>query len=243
MCGRVVTSSPVDLLAAHFGADLAGEPESYEHGYNMAPTRILPGLVVDKAGDRLLDGFRWGLIPSWADSPAAGARLFNARAETITTSGAFKGAFATKRTAVIVDGFYEWQKRPTGKPQPYLFRRADGEPMVFAGLWAVWRDRGIDGAPWIRSCTIVTTGASSDIDDIHDRMPVVLEEGAIDVWIDPERHDTEWMTSLLVPAPPGTLARHPVGRAVGDVRNDSPDLTDPVEPAETAETAEQPRLF
>src|SRR5262249_9684518 len=98
----------------------------------------------------------WGLVPSWADDPAIGYRMINARSETVAEKPAFRSAFRQRRCLVLADGFYEWQKVDR-KKQPYYFRLWDGAPFAFAGLWEHW-DR--DGRV-IDSCTILTTEANA----------------------------------------------------------------------------------
>jgi putative SOS response-associated peptidase YedK len=162
-----------------------------------------------------------------AADPTAFKTSFNARAESIATKPAFRWAFKHSRILVPVDAFYEWQK--TGKARtPYLFRRADGEPMVFAGLSERWKQP--DGS-LMYSATVVTTEAGRDMDAVHDRMPVVLEPDTWEMWLDPEADDRDELESLLRPGPTGTLVHHEVGTAVGNVRNNGPELILAVSPA------------
>jgi len=127
-------------------------------------------------------------------------RLFNARAETLADKPSFRSAYGARRLAIPVDGFYEWHKTPGGSRQPYFFRRADGAPVVFAGLYEFWRDPTIpDGEhPWVRSCTIITTAAGEDMAAIHDRMPAILESDAFDAWLDPDA-ERPVLDGLLLP--------------------------------------------
>jgi putative SOS response-associated peptidase YedK len=244
MCGRYVLTSPPGDLAAQFGArEAPGLLESYEASYNVAPTMPVLAVAITRDGERVLDTYRWGLIPSWAEDPSIGSRLINARAETIETSRAFMDAFGKRRVAVLADGFYEWRTVPgiAGKRrQPLFFHRADGQPLAFAGLRERWPDPTIDGPDkWLRSCTIVTTVANQDLAGVHDRMPVILERVALDLWLDPAGETPE-IEGLLRPAPAMTLIHHPVDPRVGDVRNDGPDL---VEPFDVPDEPEALKLF
>ena len=173
----------------------------------------------------MLGEYRWGLVPWWSKSPSGGSRLFNARAESVPTKPAFRSAFESQRLVIPADGFYEWQKAPSGRRQPYFFQRADGHPMAFAGLWESWRDpKALDDEHrWLRSCTIITTVAGPDMDGIHDRMPLVLDLDLFDTWLDPDA-DGGALTALLKPTPPGVLVHHRVPARVGNVRNDDPGL-------------------
>ncbi len=233
MCGRISLLTPPERLARIFdavlaaGVDPAGRPSA-----NVGPTRMVPGLaeVAADEGGRVIDLYKWGLVPSWSDNPTIGSRLFNARAETVATKPSFRSAFARRRLAVLADGFYEWHTEH-GRRQPYYFTRADGAPLAFAGLWEEWHGPASDGtARPLRTCTIITSAAGADMAGLHDRMPVVLDPDAIDVWSEADgKADRELLESMLVPGVPGTLVHHPVSAAVGNVRNDGPELIDPVD--------------
>ncbi len=234
MCGRVALYTPPDRLArlldAGLGADVA---ESFEPHWNVAPTMDLLGLTPpgkDDAGDKptVLHPYRWGLVPPRA-ALSTGSKMFNARAETVAERPAFRSAFASKRVAVVVDGFYEWKK--VGKlRQPYYFTRQDGGPVTFAGLWGWWKGALEPGGQedWVRTCTIITAGDGPDMAGIHDRMPVVLNPDTRSIWVDPAAHQEE-LLPLLRPATEGTLGRYPVDRRVGNARNDDANLVLPTD--------------
>ena len=148
----------------------------------------------------------------------------------MATKASFREAFRERRIIVPADGFYEWHKAATGARQPHYFSRADGTPLAFAGLAERWRPKDSpQGTPYILSCTLITTGAGADMDDIHDRMPVILDPATFDLWLDPANEDTEELRGLLLPPPAGTVVHHPVGRQVGNVRNNDPALIEPGE--------------
>lgn len=237
MCGRFSLYTPPDRLARLFDAELgAGVDPGGEPHWNVAPTDDVLALRVHGGdGERLvLDRFHWGLVPPWAKSLAEGSRQFNARAESVAERPAFRSAFAGRRVAVLADGFYEWRKGPGGS-QPFYFHRADGRPIAFAGLWERWRDprRADDHGAWVLTCTVITAPAGPDVEDVHDRMPVVLERPTLAAWLDPGNADRHELEGLLRPAPAGTLARHRVDRRVGSVANDGPELIEPLaEPAQ-----------
>jgi putative SOS response-associated peptidase YedK len=176
----------------------------------------------------VLDVVRWGLVPSWAKSLSIGDRQINARAERIQTANAYKRAFVRRRCIVPADGFYEWQKLDDKKKIPWFFRRRDGEPLAFAGLWEIWHDRVQgDDAPRIRSCVIITTRANALVEPVHERMPVVLPESAWAEWLDRDNHDVEKLQRLLVPAPVDELEAWPVSTRVNKPENNDPDLVEP----------------
>jgi len=238
MCGRFALITPPVRLARYFQAVLDDREEDEPHpSWNVAPTDPVLGVRVRRSKEtddrpRVLTSYRWGLIPSWAKDTAAGSRLFNARAETVATKAAFRSAFASHRILVPADGFYEWRKRDDGTKQPYYFTRTDGAPLAFAGIAEWWRDRnGPPDAPGIRSCSIITTRASQDMDGIHDRMPVILDPATFDVWLDPDNHEIPELVSFLRAAPEGTIIHHLVSPRVGNVRNNDARLVAPVPPS------------
>jgi putative SOS response-associated peptidase YedK len=228
MCGRFVSATPPDQVAAYFEAEA---PEALLPArWNVAPTDDVYAVLSDGT-TRRVDAFHWGLVPRWAKEVKVGARMINARAEGLAGKGAFRSAFARRRCIIPADGFYEWQKLEGKKAkQPFYVHRPDGEPYALAGLWETWR--GPDGTDdeVLRSCTIITTEASSAMAAIHDRMPVILPPDAWDTWLDREVDDLELLGRFLVPAPPELTVLRPISTKVNSVRNDGPDLTDEVDP-------------
>ena len=222
MCGRFTQQRPASELAEIFAA----EPLADELGarYNVAPTDEA-FVVVQREERRAITAYRWGLIPHWATERKAGSRMFNARAETLTASPAFRDAFRRKRCLVPVDSFYEW-RRLGGARQPFRVARADGRPLVLAGLWAGWRDPEIDAV--VRTFTIVTTAPNDQLADLHDRMPVILPDDAWAPWLAADGTDAAGLLGLFEPTDDIELVIHPVGRGVNDVRQDGPGLIEPI---------------
>ena len=231
MCGRFVSASNPDQIAAYFGA----EPPQTElaPSYNVAPTNDVYAVVEDPDGTRRVEVFHWGLVPVWAKDMKVGQKMINARAETLATKGAFKADFKKHRCIIPMDGFYEWQAKPGQKAkQPHFIHRVDGEPLAVAGLWSAWRDRSAGpDAPWLHSCTVVTTSANGTMAPIHDRMPVILPASAWTTWLDPVNQDLAQVGGLLVPAPNELLTMHPVSTEVNKVANRGPHLIDAVDPS------------
>ena len=231
MCGRVALFTPPVRLARLLDAALAAglEPEGHP-SWNVGPQQRLFA-VADVEGERVLDRYRWGLLPSWAKDRSIANRLFNARGETVAEKPSFRSAFARRPCAVPVDGFYEWDHREGRMKQPHYFSRADGAPLVLAGLYEFWRDPDLPAdAAAVQTCTIITTTPNADMDELHDRMPVVLSLADVGAWLDVAAHEPAERQGLLVPAPAGTLVHHGVDKAVGSVRNDGPELIAPAEP-------------
>ncbi len=243
MCGRFVSASSPQLLAEHFGVQEIAVPE-HEPDYNVTPRALVPVVRERRASEddeprRVLSLVRWGLVPSWAESPAIGDRLINARADTVRDKPSYREAFRKRRCIVPADAFYEWHPRPKGAPravrdqprQPFLVHRRDGEPLAFAGLWEIWRDpdppAGSDG--WLRSCAIVTTDANELLSPIHARMPVVLDDRDWEAWLDPANRDLDGLSRMLRPAPDSWLGVYPVSPRVNSPKHNDPSLLDRVD--------------
>lgn len=218
MCGRIVVTRPVDVLAAFFGAGdvIAG---GREPTWNVAPGAEVLVVAGTRSGRRL-GTMRWGLVPSWSTDPSSGPRPTNARIEGILDKAMFADSFARRRCLVVVDGFYEWRRPPGGPKQPYLLDPADGSGDPFA-LAAIW-DRNAGEV----SCAVVTQPADEGLAWLHDRMPVRIASDRWDAWLDPTNTDVDAVMGLLrEPVTVGLRAR-PVGTRVNNARNDGPDLVD-----------------
>lgn len=176
---------------------------------------------------------RWGLLPPWAKNRSAGAKMINARAETVAAK--FTNPLRTKRCLVPADGYYEWQRpgpaTASATKTPYFIHAADAGPLALAGVYSWWRDPAARAAgestPWVLTCSILTAAAEGRMTELHDRVPVILPPGAVGRWLDPSVTDpAEALSVLAEPAPP--LRWYEVSTAVNSVRNDGPDLVEPV---------------
>ncbi|HKI36710.1 MAG TPA: SOS response-associated peptidase [Gemmataceae bacterium] len=221
MCGRFTLFASGDELARLFGFETAGVP-ALEPRYNVAPTQPVAAVRLDD-GRRALVLLRWGLIPSWAKDPGIGNSLINARSETAAEKPSFRSAFRQRRCLVPASGFYEWQATGGKHKQPYHFRRRDGKPFAFAGLWERWHDG--DGQP-VETCAILTTEANAVVRPVHDRMPVILPPGDFAAWLDPRTPGAE-VGALLRPYPAEEMTGVPVGRYVSNPRNEGPQCLTP----------------
>ena len=253
MCGRFASFRSAQDVADDLAiAELAEDAEELPPSWNVAPTDDVR-IVVERpakseAGPgkgeitRSLQVARWGLVPSWSKDPSGGARMINARVETLTDKPAFAKPLAVRRCLVPADGYYEWRKLPLpeGAPakakvpkQPYWIHR-DGEPVVFAGLYEFWRDRTkADDDPdrWLVSTTVITTAASAPMAHIHDRMPLALPPTAFDAWLDPAVGAEQ--AAALLEDHLEEFALRPVTSLVSSVQNNGPSLLDPdPEPAD-----------
>jgi putative SOS response-associated peptidase YedK len=240
MCGRYIQVSSPTLLVEHFDVDEIAIPEAPEADYNVAPRKEVMTIVqrgldapetAAAGGTRVLEQMRWGLVPSWAENVKIGDRLINARAESLTEKSAFKTAFRKRRCIIPADGFYEWERVAGRKQkQPMFIHRRDGEPIAFAGLWEVWKDRDEPDAAWLLSCAIVTTRANATLAPVHDRMPVILPEDSWDRWLDVRINERATLDPLLDPAPDELIEMWPVSTMVNSADNNGPELVDRVEP-------------
>ena len=246
MCGRYVSASSPQQIADYFGATSVSESlvesdgtPAVEANFNVAPSVQVPA-IRNHDGERHLETFRWGLIPSWAKSKNIGFKMINARSETVASKNSFRAAAKRRRCILPADAFYEWtaEADPDGgkkpKKQPWCIQRADGDPFAFAGLYEFWRDPegGEDGeeAPLIVSCTVLTREANEAMAPIHDRMPVMLAPNRWDAWMDPSNEDIVGLLATIDPVPSELLAIHPVSTAVNNSRSRGAELTHRAEP-------------
>ncbi|MEO7714833.1 MAG: SOS response-associated peptidase [Capsulimonas sp.] len=209
MCNRYTVGKSAAEIIDKFDAMMIAEIDA---SYNIAPTQQVA--IVTQTDARVLETAKWGLIPSWAKDPKIGARMTNARAETVAEKPAFRSALVRRRCLIPADGFYEWQARlegDKGKKQPYYFHLLSGDLFAFAGLWEAWRDPAGD---WLKSCSIITTTANEVVEPIHDRMPVILRPEDIARWLNPETYDASDLLPMLAPYPVAELEAYPVGTAV-----------------------------
>jgi len=222
MCGRIILTSAPHILAEKFFLDMV--PEVVPR-FNIAPASDIAGVVANpRSVGRLVRMFRWGLVPPWSSGPEVGAKMINARSETVLEKPSFKEAFLGRRCLIPVDGFYEWQKREDGK-QPFLFRRKDHSVFALAGLWEQWKDE--EGRE-LETCTILTTAANATMRPIHQRMPVVLPESDWKAWLDLPADQAKQLMKLLRPCAPDVLLAHPVTRQVNKPAFDQPGCLEPV---------------
>ncbi len=223
MCGRYTLTSPLEGVRQLF--DFIERPNLAPR-YNIAPTQDVAAVRLGDDGKRHLVLLRWGLIPSWAKDAAIGARLINARAESVAEKPSFRRAFAKRRCLLPADGFYEW-KTEKGAKQPYRITLADARPFAFAGLWEAWQDR--DAGEAVETCSIITTDATPALAAIHGRMPVILDPDAFAPWLDPDASPGDLQT-LLKPYDGGPLVAYRVSPRVNKVANQDAALIEPIEP-------------
>lgn len=247
MCGRYAASRHQDQLVEIFEVDEVVEPGPSgtaqkpwtEPRWNIAPTDDVAAVLERSRDDevtRKLVGLRWGLVPSWAKDPKGGARLINARLETVTEKPSFRKAFRSRRCLVPADGYYEWYASPQAPPkarkQPFFIHpTGEQQVMAMAGLYEFWRDDTLppgDPGAWWTTCCIITTAATDDLGVIHDRMPVQVRPENWADWLDPALDDAAAALDLVHVPEPGEMTAHAVSRLVSTVGNDGPELVEPL---------------
>ncbi len=225
MCGRYSVVIDEAQLRKQFSRGLTPAPGvTLEPNYNVAPTQ--QGYVITNREPNLLSTHRWGLVPFWAKDLKIGARMINARSEGIEEKPSFRSPIREKRCLVIADSFYEWQ-RSGEKKVPHRIRPADGSLLVMAGIWERWRPKEQPEADEVRTYSIITGAPNAEMKPIHDRMPMLLlSEEEQSRWLD-DTLPLSGVLELLRTPPDGILEHYAISPAVGNVRNNGPELHQP----------------
>jgi len=211
MCGRYELHTHPAALALAFGL---AHPPAIAPRYNIAPMQDVPVVRGSRTGERELAQVRWGLVPRWAKDPSIGARMINARAETLAEKPAFRTSLRRHRCLMPADGFYEWKAVPGAGKQPYHIGMKDGALFALAGLTERWLS---PEGETLDTCTIVTTQANALLDPLHDRMPLIIAPADYERWLDVRNEE---VADLLVPYPSEAMAYYPISTRVNAVRND-----------------------
>jgi putative SOS response-associated peptidase YedK len=243
MCGRYVSVAEKADLVELYNAT-APDPQAAPTSYNVAPTQQITAVLerADKPSDaaggevhRALRTLKWGLVPTWAKDDRIGAKLINARVETLAEKPAFRRAFGHRRAVIPASGYYEWEPvEVEGKvrKQPYYIHPADDGVLSFAGLYELWRnpDKSEDDPNrWLWTATIITTQATGAAGEIHERTPLILPRNRVDDWLDPNLTDPDQIKPLLAGIQLDPLEVRPVATTVNSVRNNGAELLEPLE--------------
>ena len=233
MCGRfVVAGNKADLVTAF---EVQDAPADLRRSWNVAPMTDIP-LITEKATDgeltRRLETARWGLVPVWAKDQKIGSRMINARSETILEKPSFRKAAVKRRALVPADGYYEWLKNDDGSKTPIYLHPEDEQTLLgFAALYEFWPDPSQpEDSPekWLMTATILTRPATDALGHIHDRTPVIVPPDLRGDWLNPTLTAGAEVKQLLDEIPEPHLLPRVVDKAVGNVRNDGPQLIEPV---------------
>jgi putative SOS response-associated peptidase YedK len=236
MCGRFVSARKRLELLEEFAVTRDAVSADRDPDYNVAPTKRIYTVLTHKH-ERELRLVRWGLVPSWAKDTSGGARMINARSETVAVKPSFRAAFGKRRCLIPADGYYEWITEDKAK-KPFYIYRTDGGILAFAGIYELWRNSQVPDDhedAWYWSGSIITTQATDEIGRIHDRTPMVIAPDDWADWLDPANNEKGQVTTLMRPAMlsgSGGLASYPVSTAVNSVRNNGPSLIEPLGEAE-----------
>ncbi|GAB6990100.1 SOS response-associated peptidase [Paenibacillus pini] len=213
MCGRFTLTADLSDITEVFSL-IGTEDIDYKPRYNIAPSQHILA-ISEISGKRVLGEYRWGLVPFWAKDIKVGFSMINARAETIQEKPAYRNLLTRNRVVIPADGFYEWKKEGSDK-QPFRFQLDSKKVFGFAGLYDEWKSPAGDT---IRSCTIITTKPNDIVQDVHDRMPVILDDAGVSNWLDQEITNKDLLLELLIPYSGDRMISYAVSKEVGNVRN------------------------
>jgi putative SOS response-associated peptidase YedK len=215
MCGRYSITLPPEAIRELFRT--YGEIPNWPPYWNAAPTTALPIVRQGKEGRELVL-MQWGLIPWFSKDGKLSFSTINARAESVRNANSYREPFQKRRCLVPANGYFEWSGPKTDR-QPHHFTRADGQPMALAGLWDRWRSA--DKSETKETFTIITTEPSKFAAHFHNRMPLILEPDAWDLWM---KGEPEAAAALMKPANEDALVERPVSKLVNNAKNNAPEL-------------------
>lgn len=191
--------------------------------FNITPGQDIAAITNSEPSK--INNLKWGLIPFWAKDPKIGYKMINARSETITEKPSFRSPFKIRRCAILSSGFYEWQRLDGGKKKiPHYIKLKDENLFCFAGLWETWKSPNDE---IIQSASIITTAPNKLMEQIHNRMPVILNNKNINNWLNPEA-DIKFLKGLLVPYESNKMESYEVSTIVNNPANDIPECMLPV---------------
>lgn len=228
MCGRAYqTYTEEELYLRYLNARSNQNPLGLKANYNLSPTQLSPVVIV-RDNTTQITMARWGLIPAWAADVKSASKysLINARGEEILEKRSYKDAFIKRRCIVPISGFIEWKRDDPKTKRPFAIHLKSEKIMSVAGVWEHWTAK--DNSETIDSFSIITTAANSFMQNIHERMPVILPAELERVWLDPSNQNGERMHSLLQPCPASSLEAYEISAAVNSPKNNNPELLAPI---------------
>ncbi|MBY0147295.1 SOS response-associated peptidase [Neobacillus niacini] len=217
MCGRFTLTATVDQLIDRFDVEFFLEQEEYLPSYNVAPSQSVLA-VINNGSHKRMGFLRWGLIPPWAKDMSIGYKMINARAETLSEKPSFRNAYKNKRCLIVADSFYEWKRIDSKTKTPMRIKLKSDELFAMAGLWESWKS---PEGKTIYSCSVITTQPNELVQDIHDRMPVILKPEDEKNWLDPSISDTSKLQPLLKPLETSLMEAYEVSPLVNSPKNNS----------------------
>ena len=228
MCGRFSQNLTWQQIYTLYTLPASTQRFDPQPRYNGAPTQEFALFRMDESGTRSMALMRWGLVPFWAKDTRIGARMINARAETVEQKPAFRSAFRSRRCLIPANGWFEWRRsgrpgRSNGSKQPFFLALESGSPVSFAALWEQWARDG----QRLETFTIITTDASPALSDMHDRQPAIVDPDDFTDWIDP-KSPAETLQEIIGRPHEGPYEIRSVSDKVNRVANDTPDILDPL---------------
>jgi putative SOS response-associated peptidase YedK len=223
MCGRYTLVKKAEEVAKRFKVEVSTH---YKPRYNAAPTQLLP--VITSDAPEGLSWFYWGLIPAWSKNKAISQKLINARAETVDSKASFRNALKQRRCLIPADGFFEWKSVSKKGKIPYRITLMNEALFSFAGLWEEYED---DEGDTVQTFTILTTTANSTLENIHERMPVILSRENEGLWLKKEA-DPEQLQQVLQPYDRDQTRYYTVSSRVNQATLDEPSVIAPAPAAD-----------
>ena len=214
MCGRKTLTKDAQAIIEELLIDEWEQKDEYNPSYNIAPTQNSPILIYNHK--RKIDHMRWGLIPSWAKDKAIGAKMINARGETLLEKPTFKNLLIRNRCIVITDGYFEWCRTGVSKT-PHYFRDPEKNILPMAGLWDEWKS---SNGKLMKTYTLITTTPKPEYAHIHNRMPVILPHSGIDIWINTRDYSPAVAVNNVLPYQ-DELDVYPVSTFVNSPKNNT----------------------
>lgn len=215
MCGRYSLNKSKIELEERFQAEMLAD---FKPRFNIAPTQLVP--VITSDSPKGFSFFYWGITPDFGQNKPVAQKLINARAETINEKISFKGSFQRRRCLIPADGFFEWKKLGKKTKIPYRFTLREEEIFSFAGIWEEYET--VSGESQ-HTFLILTTTPNELVEEVHDRMPVILRRDQEKKWLDKYSSEDE-LIKMLKPLPAELMQSYTVSPLVNSVMNDSPSI-------------------
>jgi putative SOS response-associated peptidase YedK len=215
MCGRYSLNKSKIQLEERFQAEMLPD---FNPRYNIAPTQLVP--VITCQSPKGFSFFYWGITPDFGQNKPVAQKLINARAETVKEKISFKNSFEKRRCIIPADGFFEWKKLGKKTKIPYRFTLKDDELFAFAGIWEEFET--VNGESQ-HTFLILTTTPNNLVEDVHDRMPVILNRNMEKKWLDSYTSEAE-LLEMMNPYPTEQMMSYTVSPLVNSVQNDAPSV-------------------
>ncbi|MDF2699776.1 MAG: hypothetical protein K0Q49_1332 [Haloplasmataceae bacterium] len=220
MCGRFTISVELEELEEYLSENYNIDEFTldYKPRYNVSPGQDIISII--NVGNKFRVGtLKWGFVPSWASDEKIGNKMINAKSESLAEKPAFKHSFINKRCVILADSFYEW-KQVEKEKVPMRIKLKTNEIFPLAGLWSTYtRSNGSK----LFTCTIITTTPNELVENIHNRMPVILNKEAEKIWLNPQITDVNILNSILKPYNHDSMDAYQVSSLVNSSKVESSD--------------------